>query len=106
MNFRIVFLALFLTAGLASCSKLSGGGATVSVDPNKVRSLTVGMSQSEVKAALGDPSGTQEMKVLNDSLTTWMYIGEKDSANIVFDTQGKVTAVGLNGAALVGPAGE
>jgi hypothetical protein len=104
MIFRALILALVLSLGLTACSKFSGNGATWHGDAALAHNVTAGMSQNDVKGLLGEPSGTQVMKIADQSLTTWYYLGEKDNVNIVFDTAGKVVTVGLNGAELVKPA--
>jgi outer membrane protein assembly factor BamE (lipoprotein component of BamABCDE complex) len=106
MFLRTLFLAaaLVFAFGLAACSKFGGGSGTAwHGDAQKAHQITAGMSQAEVKSLLGEPSTTQVMKIADESLTTWYYVGDKDNVNVVFDTKGTVTAAGLNGAGLWEP---
>ena len=103
-RFLLLFSGLILAMSLAACSKFGGGGTAWTGDVQKAHQLAAGMTQDQVKALLGAPTSTQEMKVLSESLTAWYYVGEKDSVNVVFDTQGKLNAAGMNGQELVTPA--
>ena len=104
MSFRSMLLMLVAAAALAACSKFGGSGAAWAGDPQKAHQLTAGMTQAAVKGILGEPSTTQEMKIADEKLTAWYYVGEKGNVNVVFDTAGTVTAVGLDGKELVSPA--
>ncbi len=106
MRLRSLLTILVLSLALVGCSKFAGGGEAWKGDPQKAHELTAGMSQEQVKKILGEPSRTQEMKVLDQSLTAWYYVGDKDNVNVVFDTGGKLNTVGVNGQVLFGPDGE
>jgi len=97
-------LTLLLALVLAACSKFGGNGAKWQGDAQQARSITAGMSQDQVRSVLGAPSTTQVMKAADQSLTAWYYVGAKDNVNVVFNTEGRVTTVGLNGDVIVQPA--
>jgi outer membrane protein assembly factor BamE (lipoprotein component of BamABCDE complex) len=104
MSFRSMFLALVVTLALAACSKFSGSGAAWEGDPQKAHEVAAGMTQDAVKGILGEPSTTQVMKLGDQSLTAWYYVGDKGAVNVVFDGAGAVMSVGLDGKVLVAPA--
>jgi outer membrane protein assembly factor BamE (lipoprotein component of BamABCDE complex) len=103
MKFRSLILMFVVAVALAACSKFGGSGAAWTGDPQKAHQLTAGMTQDAVKGILGEPSTTQEMKIADEKLTAWYYVGEKGNVNVVFDTAGTVSAVGLDGKELVSP---
>jgi outer membrane protein assembly factor BamE (lipoprotein component of BamABCDE complex) len=103
MSFRSMLFVLVAVLVLAACSKFSGGGAAWQGDPQKAHEVAAGMTQDAVKAILGEPSTTQVMKLGDQSLTAWYYVGDKGAVNVVFDTAGSVMTVGLDGKVLVAP---
>lgn len=106
MRLQTLIATLALALVLAACSKFSGSGASWKGDIAKAQDLSVGMSEAKVQALLGEPTTKQVMKVSDQSLTAWYYVGEKDSVNVVFNTQGELTTAGVNGKILVGTSGE
>jgi outer membrane protein assembly factor BamE (lipoprotein component of BamABCDE complex) len=102
MRLRTFIVVLALAFVLAACSKFSGSGAKWQGDVAAAQELSAGMSEAKVQALLGEPTAKQVMKVADQSLTAWYYVGEKDSVNVVFNTQGELTNVGVNGKSLIG----
>jgi hypothetical protein len=102
MSLRKSMFVFVAALALAACSKFGGTGAAWTGDPQKAHEITAGMTQDAVKRVLGEASNTQVMKIADQSLTTWYYVGEKGAVTVVFDTAGTVDAVGLDGKILVG----
>ncbi len=93
------FAALLLAVSLLTGCSPRGDWAG---DPQKVHQVTAGMSESEVRDILGEPTKNEKIDMGGLNMTVWEYHGPNDNINIVFDVDG-VMATGLNGAEIVIP---
>lgn len=95
---KYLAVLLLVVSFLAGCSARGDWAG----DPQKVHLVTAGMSESEVRNILGEPTKNEKIDTGGLDMTVWQYHGPNDNINIVFDVEG-VMATGLNGAEIVVP---